>query len=368
MGGAMMTPLARLVLVRATPRRDLVSAMAWLAVPALVGPMVGPPVGGFLTTFVSWHWIFLINVPIGIAGILISGRVLPKISGEKTGPVDTRGFLLAAVAASGIVFGLSVISLPALPPAFGISAVVVGAVAATAYPFHARRVANPLLNLGLFSNRAFSAAIYGGFFFRVGTGATPFLLPLMFQLLFGLSPFQSGLLTFVTAFGALGMKFVASSTLRGAGFKSVTIATAILGGLLTGANAFFTVQTPYALIIFVLFAAGLMRSLFFTSTNALVFAELSDKDAAQATAIASVSQQISVALGVALAGGLLEVTTLFTGAELDHTAFVVAFVAAAVASMLSALFFMRLPPDTGSSVSGHQRGRRRAETEPELQG
>lgn len=368
MGGAMMTPLARLVLVRATPRSDLVSAMAWLTVPALVGPMVGPPIGGFLTTFVSWHWIFLINVPIGIVGILISGRVLPKIDGAKTDPIDTRGFMLAAIAASGIVFGLSVISLPALPPAFGVAAVVFGAVAAIAYPFHARRVAHPLLDLRLFSNRAFSSSIYGAFFFRVGTGATPFLLPLMFQLLFGLTPFESGLLTFVTALGALAMKFLVAGTLRGAGFKNVTIAAAVVGGLLIGANAFFTAETSYALIIVVLFAGGLMRSLFFTSTNALIFAELSDKDAAQATAIASVGQQISIALGVALAGGLLEITTLVTGAGLDRTAFVVAFGAAAVASVLSALFFIRLPADTGSSVSGHQRGHRRAESAPEVQG
>ncbi|MBO6718922.1 MAG: MFS transporter [Rhizobiaceae bacterium] len=368
MGGAMMTPLARLVLVRATPRSDLVSAMAWLTVPALVGPMVGPPVGGFLTTYISWHWIFLINVPIGFAGILISGKVLPKINGEKAEPIDGRGFFLAAIAASGIVFGLSVISLPALPPAFGVGAVLVGVAAAIAYPFHARRKAHPLLNLGLFSNRAFSAAIYGGFFFRVGTGATPFLLPLMFQLLFGLSPFASGLLTFVTALGALAMKFVVAGTLRSAGFKVVTIGSAVIGGLLIGANALFTVETPYALIVTVLFAAGLMRSMFFTSTNALVFAELSDRDAAQATAIASVSQQISIALGVALAGGLLEITAVFSGAELDQTAFVVAFSAAALASILSALFFARLPADTGSSVSGHQRGQRRAEAEPGLQG
>lgn len=368
MGGAMMTPLARLVLVRATPRSDLVAAMAWLTVPALVGPMVGPPVGGFLTTYVSWHWIFLINVPIGIAGILISGKVLPKINGEKADPIDWRGFLLAGLAASGIVFGLSVISLPALPPAFGIGAVAGGAVAAVAYVFHARRVDHPLLNLKLFSNRAFSAAIYGSSLFRIGTGATPFLLPLMFQLLFGLSPFQSGLLTFVTAFGALGMKFVASGTLRNAGFRTVTIASAVLGGLLIGVNALFTPFTPYAVIIAVLFAAGLARSLFFTSTNALVFAELSDRDAAQATAIASASQQISIALGVALAGGLLEVTTLFTGAGLDRTAFIVAFCAAAAASVLSAIFFARLPADTGSSVSGHRRGARRAEAEPGMQG
>ena len=362
MGGAMMTPLARLVLVRATPRSELVSAMAWLTVPALTGPLVGPPIGGFLTTYVSWHWIFLINVPIGIAGMLISGRVLPDIKGEPDKKIDWTGFFLAGVAASGIVFGLSVISLPALPPAFGIAAVAVGTVAALAYPFHARRTPRPLLDLGLFRNRAFASAIYSGFFFRVGTGATPFLLPLMFQLLFGLTPFQSGMLTFVTAFGAIGMKFIASSTLRRSGFRTVTIASAVIGGVFIGASALFTPQTPYVLIAVTLFAAGLTRSLFFTSTNALIFAELSDKDAAQATAIASVSQQISIALGVAVAGGLLEVTQAVTGGGLDRTAFVIAFSAAALAAILSALFFLKLPANTGSLVSGHN-GKRQARPE-----
>ena len=362
MGGAMMTPLARLVLVRATPRSELVSAMAWLTVPALIGPLVGPPIGGFLTTYVSWHWIFLINVPIGIAGMLISGRVLPDIKGEPDKKIDWTGFFLAGVAASGIVFGLSVISLPALPPAFGIAAVAVGTVAALAYPFHTRRTPRPLLDLGLFRNRAFASAIYSGFFFRVGTGATPFLLPLMFQLLFGLTPFQSGMLTFVTAFGAIGMKFIASSTLRRSGFRTVTIASAVIGGVFIGASALFTPQTPYVLIAVTLFAAGLTRSLFFTSTNALIFAELSDKDAAQATAIASVSQQISIALGVAVAGGLLEVTQAVTGGGLDRTAFVIAFSAAALAAILSALFFLKLPANTGSLVSGHN-GNRQARSE-----
>ena len=177
----------------------------------------------------------------------------------------------------------------------------------------------------------------------------------MFQLLFGLTPFQSGLLTFVTAFGAIGMKFIASGTLRRAGFRTVTIASAALGGLLIGANALFTSNTPYVVIAVILFAAGLARSLFFTSTNALVFAELSDKDAAQATAIASVSQQISIALGVAVAGGLLEIVQAVTGSGLDRTAFVVAFGVAAIASVLSAGFFVRLPANTGSLVSGHGR-------------
>src|SRR4051794_7046094 len=146
LGGAMMTPVARLVLVRATPKRELVSAMAWLTVPALIGPLVGPPVGGFITTFFTWHWIFLINVPIGVAGIWLATRVLPDIAPAGSRPIDIAGVLLSAIAASGVVFGLSVVSLPALPPIVGIATLIAGVVSGVIYVGHARRTANPILD------------------------------------------------------------------------------------------------------------------------------------------------------------------------------------------------------------------------------
>lgn len=353
MGGAMMTPIARLVLVRATPRSALVGAMAWLTIPALVGPLVGPPVGGFITTYVSWQWIFIINVPIGLVGIVVSGAVLPEIGGEGRRPIDWRGFVLAGLAASGIVFGLSVISLPALPPAVGVATTLVGLAAALAYLKHARRAAAPILDLRLFRSRAFAAAILGGSLFRVGTGAVPFLLPLMLQLIFGLSPFQSGMLTFVSAIGALSMKFLAPGALRAAGFRTVTIAAAVGGGLLIAAIALFTPQTPYAAILATLLAGGFMRSLFFTSTNALAFADIDDSQASQATAIAAAAQQVSIALGVACAGGLLELVTALSGGGLDRSAFVVAFLVAGAVAVLSALSYARLPRDVGHAISGH---------------
>jgi len=354
MGGAMMTPIARLVLVRATPRSELVNAMAWLTIPALIGPLLGPPVGGFITTYVSWHWIFIINLPIGVAGILMAGLVLPEIAGGVRRRIDWRGFVLVALAASGLVFGLSVISLPALPPLVGVAVTLVGLAAAAAYIRHSARVPDPILNLALFRHRTFTAAITGGSLFRVGTGAVPFLLPLMFQLIFGLSPFQSGLLTFVTALGALSMKFLASRALRAAGFRTVTIASAALGGALIAAMALFTADTPYPAIVATLITGGFMRSLFFTSTNALTFADIDDDQAGQATAILASAQQISIALGVACAGGLLELVTVVGGGGLDRSAFVVAFLVAGGVAMLSAVVFLRLPRDVGSAVSGHR--------------
>lgn len=353
MGGAMMTPVARLVLVRSTPKRELVSAMAWLTIPALVGPLVGPPVGGFITTFFTWHWIFLINVPIGVLGIFLAGRVLPDMEPTGAAPIDTAGFLLSAIAASGVVFGLSVVSLPALPPWVGLLTLAIGIASGVIYLRHARRAANPLLDLRLFANPVFRAAITGGSLFRIGSGAVPFLLPLMLQLGFGLTPFQSGLLTFASAVGALAMKFLAPVTLRAGGFRNVLTLAAVCGGIFIAANAFFTPQTPPGVIILVLLGAGFMRSLFFTSTNALVFADIEPGDVSQATAIAAVSQQISVALGVAVAGGILEASTFFSGGHLSLASFSAAFLIVAAVTALSVLPFLGLARDAGSSVSGH---------------
>ncbi|WP_159593468.1 MFS transporter [Chelativorans xinjiangense] len=361
MGGAMMTPVGRLVLVRATPKNQLVSAMAWLTVPALVGPLVGPPLGGFITTYFSWHWIFLINVPIGLLGIYFSGRVLPEFEPQENEKLDGRGFVLSGLAASGVVFGLSVISLPALPPAVGLATVAAGLAMAWLYARHARRAERPILDLRLFANRAFRAAIIGGSLFRIGAGAVPFLLPLMFQIGFGLTPFQSGMLTFSSALGAIAMKFIASATLRVGGFRLILVLAAVLGGALIAVNALFTPATPPGAIIAVLVAAGFFRSLFFTSANALVFAEIGERQASQATAIAAASQQISIALGVAVGAGILEATTYVTGAPLGLDAFANAFVVVAILTMLAALPFIRLPADTGNAVSGHRRGRMKDE-------
>ena len=353
-GGAMMTPVARLVLVRATPKRELVSAMAWLTVPALVGPLVGPPVGGFITTFFTWHWIFLINVPIGALGIWLSGRVLPDMEPLGSRPIDFAGFFLSAIAASGVVFGLSVVSLPALPPWVGMVTLAIGVASGIVYVRHARNAQNPILDPRVFKNEAFRAGIIGGTIFRIGNGAVPFLLPLMFQLGFGLTPFQSGMLTFASAFGAIMLKFVASTTLRLGGFRNVLVCATLAAGFFIGINGWFTPNTPHAVIIAVLVGAGFLRSLFFTSANALVFADIEEKDASQATAISAVSQQISVALGVAVAGLILEAFTHITGQSLGQSAFSTAFMIVAAITAFAALPFLRLAPDAGRSVSGHR--------------
>ena len=352
-GGSMMTPVARLVLLRATPRNELVSAMAWLTVPALVGPLTGPPIGGFLTTYLSWHWIFWINVPIGVIGILLATRFLPKTEPRIPRPIDISGFFLTSIAFAGIIFGLSVISLPAIPTVAGYAAIAIGAVAALLYWRHTRRTEYPLLDPKLFQNKLFRTAMIGGLFFRIGIGAFPFLMPLMLQLTFGLTPFESGLTTFVAAFGAMISKFGATRLYARFGFPRVLATTSLLGCLFLGINGFFTPDTNHYFLMFCLFIGGVTRSFFFTGINVFGYADVGEAEASQATAIAAVTQQISVALGVAVAGGILEATTQIQGGPLNLGDFHIAWFIVALLAAISAFSFFRLPPDAGANVSGH---------------
>ncbi|WP_375449383.1 MFS transporter [uncultured Devosia sp.] len=352
-GASMMTPVGRLLLVRSTPRNELVSAVAWLTVPALLGPVTGPLLGGFLTTYLSWHWIFWINIPIGIAGIILAGIFLKVPDARNPRPIDVVGFILASFAFSGVVFGLSVVSLPALPIIYGYLTLAIGVTAAILYLLHARRTAFPLLDPTLLRHRLFRSGITGGSLFRIGVGAVPFLLPLMLQLGFGLSPLQSGGITFVSAIGAIASKFIAERVYARFGFPRVLGFAAIMGGLLIAAQGLFTAQTAVPIMMSVLLVGGVLRSVFFTGSNALGYADIDNEEASQATAIVAVAQQISIALGVAIAGAILELSGLFHGGDLGLIDFQVAFFVVGGLSALAGSIYLFLPADAGSNVSGH---------------
>jgi EmrB/QacA subfamily drug resistance transporter len=361
MGGAMMTPIARLVLVRITPRNQLVDAMAWLSIPGLVGPIMGPPVGGFITTYFSWHWIFLINVPIGFIGILLVSRFLPEAQRLTPRPMDFRGFVLAGTAFAGWVFGISVLTLPALPAVFGYVTLAVGTVAAALYLWHARVVEHPLLDLKLFRFRMFRTSVVAGLFFRLGVGATPLLLPLMLQLAFGLSPFESGMVTFAGAIGAFAAKFAAEWILARFGFRTTLVWATFVTALGLLANGLFTPETMPAVIISILVFTGFFQSMFWTGTNVFTFADIEDKDAGQANVISQVTVQLSLAFGVALGGGVLEAMRLRHGAEPVLFDFHVAFYVIAAVCFVSTILFWRLPKDAGAHLSGHGLAKTEAE-------
>ena len=363
MGGAMMTPVGRLVLLRTTKRSELVSAMALLTIPALIGPLTGPPIGGFITTYFTWHWIFIINVPIGLLGIWLSGIHLPDLEAVRPPRIDWIGFFLTSMAAAGVVFGLSVVSLPALPPAVGIGTTALGIACGILYVRHAKRHPAPILNLSIFSNDAFRAATTSGTIFRISTGAIPFLMPLMLQLGFGLNAFQSGMITFAGAIGALMVKFIARRVYAALGFRTTLLFACVAGAATTAVNGFFTPETPHVLIIVFLMFSGLCRSFFFTGGNALSYSEIEDAQASQATSIASVLQQVSLALGVAFAAFILEAASVLSSSHLQLADFHLAFFIVAGFSLLAIGPLLGLDRNAGAAVSGH--GRRQTEMTPE---
>jgi EmrB/QacA subfamily drug resistance transporter len=354
-GGAMMTPVGRLVLLRSIDKSALVNAMAWVTVPALVGPVIGPPLGGFITTYFSWHWIFLINIPIGLIGIFMALRYIDPIRSENPERFDLYGLLLAGIGLGGIAFGLSVAGLNLLPWTIVVALVAVGSISMTLYVIHARRTGSPVLDFSLLRLPTLRASIIGGFLFRLGIGALPFLLPLLMQVGFGLSPFQSGLVTFASAVGAMGMKTLAARIIRTFGFRNIMVVNAIVSSLFLAASALFTAATPLLLIMIILVVGGFFRSLQFTAINTVAYAEVEPAQMSRATTLVSVNQQLAISAGVAVGAFSVEATMILRHiSELTAAEFPPAFIVVAIISAVSAYFFWQMPDDAGHEISGRK--------------
>jgi EmrB/QacA subfamily drug resistance transporter len=355
MGGAMMTPVGRLILVRSIDKRLLVHAMSLVTIPALVGPICGPPLGGFITTYASWHWIFIINVPIGLAGLAMATRYIPDVRTERPAPFDFVGFILSGLGIGGLAFGLSVMGLEFLPIGVVAALLGVGTASAAAYIVYARHKAAPILDLGLLKLPTFRASIFGGFLFRLGIGALPFLLPLLLQLGFDLTPFQSGLITFTGALGSMFMKAAVAGVLRRLGYRPVLIYNSLLSAAFLAACASFVPGMPFAAMIVILLSGGFFRSLQFTSINTLAYAEIEPQLMSRATTLVSVAQQLSLSTGVAVGALVVETTLrLQHGTIMGAWDFPPAFLAVGALSASAAFVFARLPPDAGAELSGRK--------------
>jgi EmrB/QacA subfamily drug resistance transporter len=354
-GGAMMTPVGRLILVRSIDKRLLVNAMSLVTIPALVGPICGPPLGGFITTYASWHWIFLINIPIGLVGLVMATRYMPKVPTEPTAPFDFIGFVLSGLGVGGLAFGLSVMGLEFLPTGIVIALLGVGVTATAAYIIYSRRKASPILDLRLFELPTFRASIFGGFMFRLGIGALPFLLPLLLQIGFNLTPFESGLITFTAAVGAIFMKAAVASVLRHFGYRPVLIYNSLISAGFLAACASFVPGMPFAAMVAILLAGGFFRSLQFTAVNTIAYAEIEPALTSRATTLVSVAQQLALSTGVAVGALIVELTLhLKHGAAISAEDFPAAFLAVAVLTAASALIFARLPSDAGAELAGRK--------------
>jgi EmrB/QacA subfamily drug resistance transporter len=353
LGGAMMVPVGRLAILRAVPKADLVRALAYLTVPALIGPVAGPPLGGFITTYFSWRWIFWINVPVGVLGIVLATFFIAETREENVAPLDVPGFVLTAIGLTGIVFSFEAAGRDILPTYIVVTMLAVGAATLALYVRHARRAFNPIIDLALLSLSTFRASVAGSFLFRIGVGAIPFLLPLMLQEGFGLDPFHSGMLTFASAAGALTMKFTARPILKRFGFRPVLIANALVSAAFIAACGLFRPHTQTWVILAVLLVGGFFRSLQFTSMNVIAYAEMPSNRMSRATSFTSMMQQLSASVGVGAGALLLHLALLARGADhLVSSDFWPAFLAVGGIAALSSLVFLPLAADAGAEMSG----------------
>ncbi|MBC7727308.1 MAG: MFS transporter [Microbacteriaceae bacterium] len=354
LGGAMMLPVGRLILLRAIPRKEMVSAMAWLSIPTLFAPILGPPLGGFITTYHHWRGIFWLNVPIGLVGLALALWWVPQVHGDRDKPLDWLGFLLTGGGLALAIFGFTLLGSRSSGLGSAVLMMASGGGLLALYVRHAGRVAHPIIDLTLLQIASFRISLVGGTLFRIAVGAMPFLLPLMLQVGFGMSAFESGSLTFSAAVGAVTMKLTAAPILRRWGFRQVLCGNAWISSALVAALALFTVHTPAAMIMAVLLVGGFFRSLQFTSLNTLAYADVEHASLSRATSLVGVVQQLSLAAGVALAAMLLDGSRNFEGrSELLAIDFSRAFVAVGVVSLASLVWYRRLAPDAGAEMSGH---------------
>ncbi|MGO4909485.1 MFS transporter [Pseudorhodobacter sp. W20_MBD10_FR17] len=355
-GGAMMVPVARLIVLRSVPKAGFVNAMAWLTVPALIGPVLGPPLGGFITTYFDWRWIFWINVPIAVLGLALVTRFIPKLPPIPVAKFDALGFWLVGPGLALFLSGVTIAGLGLAPIPILVVMIGVGAALTAGYVRHALRVPAPLVDLRLLRFATFRISTVGGIFFRLGSGALPFLLPLMFQIGFGLSAFQSGMMTFASGLGAITMKFIAQPILRRYGFRKVLSVNAVFASALLFAPAWFSPQTPYLIMVATLFTGGICRSLQFTSINAMAYSEIDTKQMSSATSFNSVMQQLIASVGITVAAfGLEAMQHFYGGTSIDLAHFPPVFAMLALLSLSSALWFMRLTSSSGKELLEHNK-------------
>ncbi|MGH8518238.1 MAG: MFS transporter, partial [Panacagrimonas sp.] len=355
LGGAMMVPVARLVLLREIPKAELIGAMALVTIPALTAPIFGPPLGGLIVTYAAWQWIFLINLPVGVLGFVLVSRHVADVRGDTRAPLDLAGWWLLGGGLAGIVFGLENLGKHVVAPQVTGLCLAGGALLLALYWRHAKTDEAPLLRPFLLKIPTFRASVTGGTLFRIGVGGSTLLLPMMLQIGYGLSALHSGLITFAGAVGAMAMKAIAPGLTRRFGFRRLLVHNTVLCALALAVCGWLSPHWPITLALAFLVLTGFLRSLQFTCANALAFADIAERDMSQATSASSTAQQLALSLGVGLASQLLNLSLALRGdTQLAPVDFTWAFTGLAMVSLLALLSFRALEPGAGESVSGHR--------------
>ena len=350
-GGAMMTPVGRIIVIRNVPKSELVQAMNWITIPALLGPMLGPSVGGFIVTYFSWQWIFFINLPIGLLGVCLVSGFIPDLRESDVPRFDLRGFVLVGFAVAALILGFEAMGRGLFPVAAVAVLIGAGLICALLYIFHARRREAPIVDLSLLRQRTFSVSIWGGALVYIGATSQVFLLALLLQLGFGFTPFQSGLTTLASAAGSIMIKSMVRPVLRFFGIRRLLIYNTLLTAAYICACGLFRASTPYLLILLTLWIAGLSRSVEYTAIQSLAYADLPPALTARATSFSSMSQQIWLSFGVGLVALLMQLAREWHGHsviapnDITPAYFVIAFLSLAAAGV-----FARMPKNAGAQL------------------
>lgn len=351
LGGAMMVPVGRLVVIRSTPKKELVQAIAYITWPGLVAPILGAPLGGFIVTHFSWEWIFFLNIPLGILGVLASFRLIQNLKSDDIGRFDTIGFLLLASGCACFMYGLEKIEYLQK----SVILIVLGIGLFVCAVRYMQRQEKPLLKFDAFKQPTFYASIVGGSIFRMTMSAVPFLLPLLFQMVFQLSAWHAGLLVLIVFIGNLAMKPFTTRLMRFLGFKKVLLVNGIVGALSIASGAMFTPQTPWWVMGLLMFISGLSRSLQYTCYNSMSFAEIQPQDKRYAATQFSLFFQMSFGVGIAVSAVLLRgVMAIHEHRVATLYDFQWVFLTIAIISLFSLVDTLRLPKGAGDTVSGYQ--------------
>jgi EmrB/QacA subfamily drug resistance transporter len=355
LGGAMMLPVGRLVLLRAVSKAQMVSAMSWLTMPALIGPILGPPVGGFIVTYFNWRWVFDINVPIGVIGVVAVTMFITDVrEADGGGRLDLSGLALSGFAMAALMAGFETVGRGLVPLPWTLAAFAAGAASAAAYMRHARNHPHPVLDFSLMRIATFAISVTAGSFFRIAVGAMPYLLPLMLQLGFGDSAMQSGLITFAAAAGALLMKPAAQPLLRRFGFRAVLMWNGALAAGFIAVCAVFQPSWPALLIDAILFTAGFFRSLEFTAFNTIAYSDIPRHRMSAATGLYATLQQLTLTLGIVVGAAALEISAFLQHRPQAGIAdYHIAFLVVSAVAFLSIPICASLSHKAGAELSGH---------------
>ena len=359
MGGALMVPVGRLAVLRTTPKHQLITAIATLTWPALVAPIIGPPLGGFITRYADWRWIFFINVPLGIVAIILALRIIPDLHEDARRPFDTPGFIATTLAMVSLVYAMELMGTQHSEGlVLTVCLLAVGATALIYALRHFQRARWPMIRLDAMQVPTFRVTMYGGSLFRASISAVPFLLPLMFQVGFGMDPFHSGLLVLAVFVGNLTIKPATTPLIRWLGFRKLLLINGALNVLSLLACALITPHTPVWLIMFILYLGGVFRSIQFTAVSTLAFADVPSAQMSYANTLFSTATQLAVGLGITLGAIGIRIGEKMGGlmgmANVPGIGFRLAFVAIALICLVGMFDTLRLTKDAGSAVSNKQ--------------